>query len=462
MKLLIVEDEQDLRDVIGFYLESELGAEVSYASSVAEAKQVFSEPGLFSAVVCDFALGDGTAEDVYRYLLSKNSEVPFILCGVYHPDTYPIFKENKIHGFVMKSEIFEKLKGTLNSVLANMPAPLKSGGKSEYCRIRTETILKLGLLGCDLFLQLPHDRFVRVLREGDLFEAEDLKRFDDKSVKYLYVQAKDRDGLLEKMTRDLLQLASLKSSAKSSEKSSARKSVFDASTSALEVVAELTQRFGFTPAVQRLTDANVSLVVANIQKNEMLADLFSKLMVDPDSYIASHSVALAYLNCGIASLMGWKSDMTFYKLTLASFLHDILVESEELAEIQTLSTLNARAEEFTPEQVRDYLKHPQLCADLLRKMKDIPIDVDFIILQHHERPDGTGFPGHLNHLKISPLAAVFVLAHELLEFHYKTRDPQDSAEVVNFLNGLPDEYSQGYFKNLMKALVDSVSSLAKG
>jgi response regulator RpfG family c-di-GMP phosphodiesterase len=455
LKILLVENDEDLCDVLGFYLESELGAEVEFARTVSQASSFFDSVPEVNCVICGYAFPDGSGEDVIRSLRGRNSAVPFILVGSYHPSNYPTFTDFTVDAYVSKSEVFEKLKGTIEKVLENVKTGSENIQVTDYFRIRTHTILKLGVLTCDFYLRLPQSRYVRVLREGEIFEADDFNRFYEKNVSYLYVKAKDRALFLEKLSQDLLQLSLLKSAPVDT--------VFQVSTSTLEVIADVTQRFGFTEEAQAVAKANVTLAVKNIQKNPDLAPLFAEFSKNPDSYIASHSVLLAYIACGVASLMGWKSDMTFYKLTLAAFLHDILLKNPRLAEIQTFQELENRREEFEPTEITAFMGHPQDAAQLLRNAKDIPLDVDIIILQHHERPDGKGFPGRLNYMKISPLSAVFVLGHEILRFHQKNPSKTPgSPDVLDFVKGLSVEFQKGYFKSLVHALAESVGKKHHG
>jgi CheY-like chemotaxis protein len=360
LKILIIEKEEDLRDVIGFYLESELGAQLEFAESVSSANQVLTTSSGISCVVCDYAFTDGTAEDVIRNLRKSQSKIPFILYGAYHPLNYPTFKDHHVDGFVSKWELFEKLKGAVEAVMSDVKEAREKVEPTDYCRIRTKTVLKLGALNCDFYLKLPQNRYVRILREGDMFETQDFDRFNDMKVDYLYIKSKDRAFFLQKLAQDLLKLSVLK--AESTE------AVFAVASSTLEVIAELIQRFGFSEEVQVVAKANVTLAVSNIRKNPDLAPLLNNLMLNKDTYLPSHSVVLAYVCCGIASLMGWKSDMTFYKLTLASFLHDILLTNNELAMIQTLPELDLARPKFTEEEIRGYLNHPVACAQLLQRV----------------------------------------------------------------------------------------------
>jgi response regulator RpfG family c-di-GMP phosphodiesterase len=451
MKILIVEDEDDLRAVMGFYIESELGIEAIFAGSLKEARAVLNQVSSLDAVVCDFALGDGTAEDVYLHLKGVNPGIPFILCGSYGPETYPGFVGENISGWVPKDQVFGRLKEILEDVLSLQS---KAASQSElkgpaYMRVRTDTVLKLGLLSCDLFIKLPQDRFIRVYRSGDVFEAEDFERFREKKVAFLYFRTRDREALFQRLQADLVHLSNLRTAPLGT--------VLRVSTSALEVIGDFTRRFGFTPEIQELTRANVEFAVKNIQQSGTLGPLFQELILDSESYVASHGVALAYLCCGIASLMGWRSDVTFYKLTLAAFLHDLLISNQSIAEIQTVAELNKRRSDFTPDEIRSWLEHPKSCADLIRGLREMPLDVDTVILQHHERPEGSGFPAQLNNLTITPLSAVFILSHELLAEFYR-RDPlaTDARPLVEFLNGLSDDYNQGYFKNLLRVVTQAL------
>jgi response regulator RpfG family c-di-GMP phosphodiesterase len=451
LKILVIEKEEDLRDVVGFYLESELGAKVDFAESLQTAKAYFEKMPDVNCIVCDYALPDGTAEDVIKHLRDQGSQIPFILYGAYHPTKYPVFAEYHVSGYISKAELFDKLKAMIEQIVSEIKDKLDQLALPDYCQIRTKTILKLGILNCDFYLRLPQNRYVRVLREGDMFETEDYNRFNDKSVEYLYVKLKDRSIFLEKLAKDLLHLSILKSTPP--------ETVFSVAASTLEVIAELTQRFGFSEDVQAVAKANVALALQNIQKSPDITVLFKEFMVDPEAYLPSHSVVLAYVCCGIASLMGWKSDMTFYKLTLAAFLHDILLKNQALARFQTLREIELSGLKFPEKDMSDYLAHPQTCSTLLRNIKDIPLDVDIVILQHHERPDGKGFPGRLNYMKISPLSAVFILAHEAI--HFYEQHPAKAAEpngVADFVKSLSVEYNKGYFKSLVQALAESVKN----
>jgi len=289
-----------------------------------------------------------------------------------------------------------------------------------------------------------------VMREGDFFDASDLERFDAKNVDLLYVRTQDAKRILGKMHSSLNRFSP---SRENDEKGTGQE--IKISTASLEVIHEFSQILGFAPETQKLTEECVNFSVKTIQKNPKLAQLYSQLVVDPDSYLSSHSVVLANVSCGIASLLGWTSHLIFFELSLASFLHDISLTSNALAKVQEPSELEVADPPFTEEEKKRFMEHPKVAARLAADFKDIPTGVISIIEQHHERPDGKGFPAALAESKISPMAAVFIVAHDLVSFRAKI---STTAPLDDFVRSLDKSFQKGQFKKISKAIIESVDA----
>ena len=80
--------------------------------------------------------------------------------------------------------------------------------------------------------------------------------------------------------------------------------------------------------------------------------------------------------------------------------------------------------------------------------------MDTIVLQHHELPDGSGFPRGLYHHQISPLACVFIVAQDLLDFYLaNAASAHPKADVFQaFLAERETRYSSGTFKKILDSL----------
>lgn len=102
-----------------------------------------------------------------------------------------------------------------------------------------------------------------------------------------------------------------------------------------------------------------------------------------DPYTAGHQQRVAELACGIAKNMGLHVDQ-IEGIRVASLLHDIgkvSIPAEILNRPGTLADI-----EFSIIK-----NHPQHGFDILKTI-EFPWPIAQIVLQHHERPDGSGYP----------------------------------------------------------------------
>lgn len=223
----------------------------------------------------------------------------------------------------------------------------------------------------------------------------------------------------------------------------------------LDKIVQIGSSLGFTPEIQQITKTNVHHAVQTIRNASRLSQVLLELQKHHGNYISSHSLLLSYIACGIAAQIEWKSDTTFQKLTLAAFLHDITLSNNELAAVQNLKQLAEVHQKFTVEEANKFKNHPIQAAEIAKKFKEVPPDVDVIISQHHERPDGTGFPRGLNHSRIGPLSAVFIVAHDLTSFMYS------NGQIKSGTPNLAEFYAQNQFAYQSMAFKKILATVVK-
>ncbi len=116
-----------------------------------------------------------------------------------------------------------------------------------------------------------------------------------------------------------------------------------------------------------------------------------------DRYTAGHQLRVADLACEIAREMG-VMESRFAVIRIAGLIHDVgkvCVPTEILNKAAPLSSI-----EF--EIVK---QHPKAAYDVLQKI-EFPWPVADIVLQHHERMDGSGYPSGLRGDQILPEARI--------------------------------------------------------
>ncbi len=225
--------------------------------------------------------------------------------------------------------------------------------------------------------------------------------------------------------------------------------------SELAAVHQLGRTLGFTKEVQEVTKKNVMQTIEKVRTAPKLTALLAQISNEKDKYISSHSMLLAYLGCALASQMEWSSDTTYQKITLAAFLHDVSLKNQDLAQIQSLGELAQKSKFFTKEEQKEFRNHPIAACDISKTFDEVPPDVDSIIIQHHERPDGSGFPRGITHSRIGPLSAVFIVAHDLVRYlleNSSTDLTTNNKALDSFVKLHQKSYQQGNFKKIIAAV----------
>jgi HD-GYP domain-containing protein (c-di-GMP phosphodiesterase class II) len=117
-----------------------------------------------------------------------------------------------------------------------------------------------------------------------------------------------------------------------------------------------------------------------------------KVACERDPALYRHSLRVGSLAAAFAALLGYSSQAR-QQVVQASLLHD-------LGKLCLPPTLLSKAESLTPEEMEEMRRHPQLgYAMLSGEVRDDAI-LD-VILHHHERLDGSGYPHRLRGLQIS-------------------------------------------------------------
>jgi putative nucleotidyltransferase with HDIG domain len=97
----------------------------------------------------------------------------------------------------------------------------------------------------------------------------------------------------------------------------------------------------------------------------------------------THAVNVCVLSLVVATIEGLGDDIDM--LGMGALFHDI-------GETRLPRRLLRKPDDFTAAEARLLKQHPILGAALLAQSKNIPATAERIILEHHERIDGSGYP----------------------------------------------------------------------
>ena len=160
------------------------------------------------------------------------------------------------------------------------------------------------------------------------------------------------------------------------------------------------------------------------------------------------AVITSHVSCCMIDFFPWSSPSSKEKVVLGSILCDITLTGEMFKKL--------RAHKGTPEELpKEIFNHPFTVLKLLSQRPGfVESDTLIMIEQHHELPDGKGFPKGLSFNRINPLPSIFIVANYFVE---KLMSAEFSAEhqeerIINTLSVIPSKFYQGHFKKAADAL----------
>ncbi|MDA1071295.1 MAG: PAS domain-containing protein [Proteobacteria bacterium] len=130
-------------------------------------------------------------------------------------------------------------------------------------------------------------------------------------------------------------------------------------------------------------------------------EAMSAALEQRDPYTAGHQTRVAVLAVAIAREMGWAEER-IEGLRLGAMIHDI-------GKISVPTDILNRPGKLTAAEMEIIRTHSQVGHDILKHVS-FPWPIQEMILQHHERLDGSGYPGGLTGAQIIEEAKVLSVA----------------------------------------------------
>jgi len=309
--------------------------------------------------------------------------------------------------------------------------------KDECVAVKIKNFYRFEEMDYDVYLEKGDDKFLRIITKGEAFNQALIQRYVRLGTKELYLQKEMRVKFLDKTIDNLFIFFT--------EESDENRVIYQAQVGAACVVHEYIRTIGICEKVIRLCEKIVA-VTNEVYKNlNMIRVLKDFPLVDGD--ISEQSILTSYVCEGLIRGIGWSSDLSRVKLGLASIIHDCALENGELQKL--VSIKDPSIIKFTEEEIRRYIKHPKIAAEVSKHFTNHS-EIDFVIAQHHELPNGKGFPEGLNAHQIPQLSCVFILANNFVK--ELVNCSWTAVGIHSIIRTFKERYDTGNFKDPMKAL----------
>ena len=309
---------------------------------------------------------------------------------------------------------------------------------SSLCRMTISEFINSKIkTNTSIYLKLPSNKYIKIM-DSDSIDFERLNNYRNKKVNYLYIE---EEAYKEYVENNFLKFI---------------KKVKDNNLTK-EVQEKVHQAFhtlGQNESQKMLVESTIKESLSILRRNKELKG-FLELMKNSNNFLSDHSYFTMYLASWIASLQGWNHEQTLKKISLAAFFHDMSLRKEEYIRFNgTKKELEAKYKNSTR---LDLMLHPMRSASILEEFLDLPDDSRNIILEHHERPDGSGFPTGKSGNYISPLSCIFIMAHEVSHRIDYSKEKISTKEIIKKLLDLKEEgFYSGNFKKPFNSVIEYV------
>lgn len=253
--------------------------------------------------------------------------------------------------------------------------------------------------GIEVHLYL-NGKYIKMNYASDHF-VEILRKLQQKEVEEVYINQEDCQKVLGEIQNGM-------SSKSFYDPKTTDEERMERAENSVEVVKNLINQLGVDKQTVEILKSVNQKTIGLLSESPSIF-MFIKQFKKNCSEEFLRSVLTAYLTSLVIDKFPWKSAPVKEKAALASMLCDITLTKEDFAALKD-HDLNG-----TP--LDDRLKnHPFEVSKLLSTKKDIiPSETITIIEQHHEMPDGTGFPAQLELHRFNQLSSIFIVCQKFTE-----------------------------------------------
>ncbi len=188
-------------------------------------------------------------------------------------------------------------------------------------------------------------------------------------------------------------------------------------------------------------------VINSIEKLYLqIFDAMARDVDRKDKYTKGHSDRVAALALLLAKELGMHTHM-LKTIVAASLLHDI-------GKIDIADEILKKAGKLTKEEFLDIQRHPGLGVEMLRG-KEFPWDIKPLILHHHEKLDGNGYPLGLKGEDI-PLGARIICIADVFDALTSDRVYRSAFETEKALQIMQEESGTTFDPVLLKCFASMI------
>ena len=241
----------------------------------------------------------------------------------------------------------------------------------KYVFIKIQKIIIFNKYDFDIFVRLSPKKVIKIINKGDTFEPQDILKYESRGITHVIITSDSLVKFQEIFIAEILK----KTTNKALSTAGSLKGLVVVSANLDEYIKSM----GITPFAIKAAEEQRKQALKTLKKNKSLTDLLNSAM-SGNIYLEEHGMLCSLIATEICKRMSWGSDKILQKMHFVSILHDVSLKDGSLAEIH-----DPRDNSISADQQKIVHAHPRESSIIVKQAKDLPADIDTMILQHHER-----------------------------------------------------------------------------
>lgn len=454
INFLVVEDEPEIADVICLFLGGYYAASFTVAQNGVEAVELLKREGdHFQMIISDYNMPNGNGNLVFDYAKTHLNKTPFMLVT---SDTWSDHKEFHEHGcigYVSKPFADDVLIREVDRLLKQCKMDVNVDHK--YVGISIATLANIRTISHPLYVKLSEDKFVKILNSDSIINEEEIFKFRQKNISFLFVERVNFHAFIRSFKDKVLNRMIFRGESLKAYES------LELSAGIHEIVLGAVKNFGISKETEELALKNIAMVRQMTARLSELSSVLRWAEYSQQEYSFSHSVLICYLTTEVARHIQFSYPFSSEILSLAAYFHDVSLESHQVKnEARFLKAISMHSK-INKEDLAKVKVHPIESSEKLKKWMLCPQELYTIVAEHHEKPDGTGFPAGKKAEETHELSACFIVCEDLVQNYLEHKD---RSTVIKYFEARRDLYDQEPFKRvhqfLLNKLIDVGNPLA--
>lgn len=412
-----------------------------------EALEYLSFEGPFAVVMIEASIRSDDPSQLCQQVIDVTGERPIVFIGtpamIRDRVSHELFSNHEINGIIERplevKEFSEVIAKSLEwARQEEFESSIEELEKEQLLPMKIRNFYLFNSIPYDVFLELTSVKYVKVITAGKPYTEADINTLSRRNIRFLYLK---KDEYLKFLEDSVAQLT-----VKFSKKIKPISEALQFQIKAVMVIQQYLRTVGVTDTVVELCGKVIDSIGATYDGVEKFKQILAAFPFETRDF-AEQSLLVAYFCEAISDGLDWKSDIVRKKLGLASLLMDCTLTNEEMSKIRTIN--DPDLENFSEEEQLQFINHPKKAAELVSNFTGFP-ETDFIIREHHELPDGSGFPQKLNASRLTAISSLFIMSGNIVSrLSIMGITPNSLREVMA---NMRMDFNIGHFRDCLTAI----------